>query len=168
MLSWCRHAGLREEDAADVCQEVFRALAGNVERFDRDHGRNSFRGWLRGITKKQLLAFWRRRGIQADGGSTALSRLAEAPDPLAPDPLADEPSAAELRGESHDLLRRVLGLIRSDVEERTWQAFWRVVVEGEAAADVAAAVGISVNSVYLAKGRLLRRLREEFSELIAE
>lgn len=163
VLGWCRHAGLQDEDAADVCQEVFRALAGNVGRFDRDQGRHSFRGWLRGITKKQLLVFWRHRGIAAEGGTTAYHRLAEVSDPL-----LDEPSTAEESSERHDLLRQALGLIRNDVEEHTWQAFWRVVVEGQAAADVAAALGISVNSVYLAKGRLLRRLREEFCELIVE
>ncbi|HVX10738.1 MAG TPA: sigma-70 family RNA polymerase sigma factor [Pirellulales bacterium] len=163
VLIWCRQAGLQEEDAADVCQEVFRALARNVERFDRDQGRHSFRGWLRGITRKQLLAFWRRRGIPAEGGTTAHKRWAEVSEPL-----LDESSAAEASSERHELLRRALGLIRNDVEERTWQAFWLVVVEGQAAGDVATALGISLNSVYLAKGRLLRRLREEFCELIVE
>jgi len=161
VFSWCRKAGLQDEDASDVCQEVFRALAGNVDRFDRDHGRNSFRGWLRGITKRQLLAFWRRRQCQGEGGTTAQKRLAEVPEPF-----LDEASAADLRADKHVLLGQALSLVRGEVEEHTWQAFWRVVVDGRAPADVAAELNISVNTVYLAKGRLLRRLREEFGELI--
>jgi RNA polymerase sigma-70 factor (ECF subfamily) len=57
-------------------------------------------------------------------------------------------------------------LIQREVEDHTWQAFWRVVVDGQSPADVAAALGIRVNSVYLAKGRILRRLREEFGDLL--
>jgi RNA polymerase sigma-70 factor (ECF subfamily) len=158
---WCERAGLQAEDAADVAQEVFRALAGNVGRFRRDGGQNSFRGWLWGITRRQLLAHRRRRQAQptAAGGTDAQRRLAELPEP-------EERSEADIPGEYRALLRRALDLLRSGVEERTWQAFWRAAVEGQAPADVAADLGMSVNSVYLAKARLLRRLREEFGDLL--
>src|SRR5262245_3082593 len=52
---WCQRAGLQSADATDVAQEVFRALTVNVCRFRREGGKNSFRGWLWGITCKQLL-----------------------------------------------------------------------------------------------------------------
>ena len=64
------------------------------------------------------------------------------------------------------LYHRGLELIRDQFAERTWGAFWRVVVDGRAAADVADEMGLSVNSVYLAKSRVLRRLREELGELL--
>lgn len=162
VLRWCRLAGLQEHAAADVCQEVFRALANNMERFEYDEGRNSFRAWLRGITNRQLMAYWRRRSVPGEGGSTAQQRMAEVPAPL------DEPSADEVRSEKQELLRRALEQLRKEVEPKTFEAFWRVVAEEKSPAEVAAAMGLSVNSVYLAKARLLRKLREEFGELLME
>jgi DNA-directed RNA polymerase specialized sigma24 family protein len=61
-------------------------------------------------------------------------------------------------------LTRALGLIRSEFEDRTWRAFWGVVVEGRPAADVAAALGMSANAVYVARSRILRRLRDELGK----
>ena len=57
--------------------------------------------------------------------------------------------------------------MRRDVQEKTWTAFWRVAVDGERPADVAADLGMSANAVYLARVRILARLREEFAGLIA-
>src|SRR5262245_48333359 len=79
VIGWCRRAGVQDQDAADVAQEVFRAVATDPGRFRRDNGRNSFRGWLHGITQRQLLAHWRRQRKQprATGGSAAQERLGE-------------------------------------------------------------------------------------------
>jgi RNA polymerase sigma-70 factor (ECF subfamily) len=161
---WCRRAGLQPADAADVAQEVFRALAGGVERFQRDEGRNSFRGWLFGITRRQLLAYHRHQRDRpaASGGTEAQRRMVETPET----PCDERSDLSEAPGERAGLVRRALALVRRDVEEHTWQAFWRCAVEGHAPADVAADLGVSVNTVYLAKARLLRRLREEFGDLL--
>jgi RNA polymerase sigma-70 factor (ECF subfamily) len=161
--AWSERLGLRGEDAADVAQEVFRALAGGLERFERDDGKNSFRGWLFGITRRQALAFYRQRKEQpaGAGGTEAQRRFAELPAEE-----LDESSAAELVSERQSLLQRALVLLQHDVEPHTWQAFWRAAVEGHAPNDIAADLGISVNAVYLAKARMLRRLRAEFTELL--
>jgi RNA polymerase sigma-70 factor (ECF subfamily) len=160
---WCLRARLQAEDAADVAQEVFRALAGNVMRFEREGGKNSFRGWLWGITHNQLIAHWRRRQRQPTGvgGTEAQRRIAAVAEPQ-----FEEPSTAEAADDKQGLLRRAVELLRSEVSAPTWQAFWRTTVEGQAPAAVAADLGLTVNAVYLAKARLLRRLREEFGELI--
>lgn len=162
---WCERAGLQRADAADVAQEVFRGLAGSLERFDRDGGRNSFRGWMYGITRRQLLAFFRRQRDRpaAAGGTEAHRRMMETPDT---EDLSEDASRPGDADERLGLVRRALALIRDDVQDHTWQAFWRAVVEGHAPADIAADLGISVNTVYLAKARLLRRLREEFGDLL--
>ena len=81
--------------------------------------------------------------------------------PNCPRHLALETSADDVVTERTELVRRALALLKDEVQEHTWQAFWRVAVEGDDPADVAADLGISVNTVYLAKGRLLRRLRQE-------
>jgi RNA polymerase sigma-70 factor (ECF subfamily) len=158
---WCRQNGLQAADAADVGQEVFQAVARKISDFRRDRPGDSFRGWLRVITRNKLVDY--RRNLQAQivaaGGSDAevlLQRVAKELPP--PDPDAD--------AEEMDLLvRKTVELIRGEFEDRTWQAFWGTALDGRPAADVAAELGISANAVYLAKGRVLRRLREELSGL---
>jgi RNA polymerase sigma-70 factor (ECF subfamily) len=71
----------------------------------------------------------------------------------------------ETPGEVSALLRRALEQIRAGFEERTWQAFWRVVVEDQKAVDVAADLQMTVNAVYVAKSRVLGRLRGDLGDL---
>jgi RNA polymerase sigma-70 factor (ECF subfamily) len=159
---WCRRAGLHEADAADVLQDVFLAVAGAVAGFDRRAG-GAFRAWLWTITRNKLRDHFRRLKDrpEAAGGSEAHRRLLDVPDeePAAPADPSDPGSATAL-------LRRALELIRGDFEERTWQAFYRATVEGQPAAALAAELGLSVDAVYQAKARVLRRLREELGNLI--
>ena len=152
---WCRRGGARPEDVVDLAQEVFLAVSQGLERFER-RGPGSFRGWLRGITRHKLLDFNLRadRKAAAAGGSTALERLAEVPDP--------QPGSDEMSG----LYRRALDVIRGEFEERTWQAFWLTAVEGREAPPAAAALGMSPVAVLIAKSRVLARLRAEADALI--
>src|SRR5947208_2580572 len=148
---WCAGRGVRGADAEDVAQEVFRAAAAGLKRFRRERPGDSFRAWLRGITRNVLLQHFRRAGRQpqASGGTDALVRLSEIPhDDSAPD---EEDPASELDA----LRRRALELVRAQVEERTWQAFWLVAVEGQAPADVAARLGVSPTAVRMSKSRVL-------------
>jgi RNA polymerase sigma-70 factor (ECF subfamily) len=156
---WCRRSGARTEDAADLAQEVFLAVAQGLERFER-RGPGSFRGWVRGITRHKLLDYYRRAGRQpgAAGGSTAFERLQEIPDP--------QPGSDEDADEVSGLYRRALDLIRGEFEERTWQAFWLTAVEGREAPAVADDLGLSPVAVRIAKSRVLARLRAEAEDLI--
>lgn len=159
---WCRKAGLQPADSADVGQEVFQAVARKIGDFQHDPQQGSFRGWLRTITHNKLRDF-ARRGVsqaQGEGGSEAQEELVQI---ALGDPDADDCSA-----EDRLLYRRALDLLRAEFEERTFQAFWRVAVEDERPADVAAALGLSINAVYQAKSRVLRRLRDEFEELLKD
>ena len=64
------------------------------------------------------------------------------------------------------LVARAMRLIQSDFEPVTWEACWQYVALDRRPAEVAADLGLSVNSVYLAKSRVLRRLREELDGLL--
>jgi len=162
VYEWCRRAGLHAEDAADVAQDVFGSLVTTLPNFRRDRPNDSFRAWLRTVTQNKIRDFFRRqRGKPlAPGGTTAMERLAQ---------LAEELSATEnVEQPSDELLllrRRAVEIVRAGVEERTWEAFWRVVVEGRPASDVAAELGISPQAVYDAKYRLQRKLRQELDGL---
>jgi RNA polymerase sigma-70 factor, ECF subfamily len=159
---WTRQAGLQEADAADVRQEVFLAVDRAIGDFRRDRPGDTFRGWLRTITRNKLCDHWERvqGGVAGAGGSDALRQLQQI---AADDAVADSVVEAE---EVSLVARRALDLIRTDFEERTWRAFWRAVIDAQTAADVAAELGMSINAVYLAKGRVLARLREEFAGLM--
>ena len=159
---WCRGAGVSEADAADVSQEVFAAVARHIADFRRERPGDSFRGWLWTITRNKVRDHWRRHadGVQAAGGTTAQQVMNQVPE----DGLPDTEAGAE--AEASDLYRRALELIRSEFEERTWRAFLMVTVEGRLPADAAAALGTTPGAVYIAKSRVLKRLREEFGDLL--
>lgn len=158
---WLRRAGLQSADAHDVFQEVFQAVARGIEHFQRDRPGDSFRAWLRTITRNKLTDHFRRRGVEpvGAGGSEALRRL----DGLAapPESLPDEAEEEAL----HQLRLRAMELIRGEFEPKTWEMFWRVTVGGQAAKDVAADLDVTASTVRVAKSRVLRRLREELEDL---
>jgi RNA polymerase sigma-70 factor (ECF subfamily) len=162
VFHWCGRLGVKGADADDVTQEVFRAASAGLAGFRRDRAGDTFRGWLRGITRHMALMHFRRRGRapQAAGGTDVLHQLHEVPDPTPP-PDEDDPPA-----EVNALYRRALELVRSEFEERTWQAFWRTVVDGRSPVDVAADLGVTPAAVRKAKSRVLHRLKEEFGEMI--
>jgi RNA polymerase sigma-70 factor (ECF subfamily) len=165
IYAWCRHAGLQAADAADIGQDVFRAVARKVGDFRRERPGDSFRGWLRTITRNRILDHFSALAAHAqpDGGTEANLRLQQVADEIETDASVTNVSD---ESETKLLFRRAVELIRGEFEERSWQAFWRVVVEDQAPDMVAESLGLSRNSVYLAKSRILRRLRTEFADLV--
>jgi len=161
---WCIREGLQSTDAEDVVQEVFRTVAARLAEFRRDRKRGSFRGWLWTITRHKIgdyVRSQRRRGEICCGsdGDRCLSRVAAAK------ATADD-GDRRISEEARILYSRVLDLIQSEFEQRTWVAFCRVVVDEQSPDCVANELGMSVNSVYLAKSRVLRRARDELSGLL--
>jgi RNA polymerase sigma-70 factor (ECF subfamily) len=159
---WCLRGGLQDSDADDVVQEVCRSALVGLADFQRDRPGDTFRGWLRIITRNALALHFRRKGRQplASGGSAAFDSLQELADPRVD--LPDDDPPAELQG----LYRRALELVRGEFEERTWQMFWLTVVDDRPPTDVAAQFGVTPVAVRKAKSRVLRRLREEIGDLI--
>jgi RNA polymerase sigma-70 factor (ECF subfamily) len=161
VLSWCRAWGLRDDDAADVIQEVFQAIATHLGGFRRERAGDTFRGWLRTIARNKVNDHFRRtkREPTGVGGSEARALLLQVPG-AEPADGSGPADAAEC-----ELLHRALEMIRSEFEPRTWEAFWQTAVEGRAAADVAADLGMSPGAVRVAKSRVLHRLRADLGEL---
>jgi RNA polymerase sigma-70 factor (ECF subfamily) len=158
VYGWARRAGLQETDAADVAQEAFAAVAQHVDGFRRDRPHDSFRSWLWTITRSKLFDHFRRCGQrpEATGGSAAHQQLEQLPDR----PPVDEDHRQEMAA----VTRRALGIIQTDFQETTWRAFWRTAIDDQRAADVAAELGLSVAAVYMARSRVLIRLRQELAE----
>jgi len=152
---WAQRMGLAEQDAADLVQEVFAVLVQKLPEFLYDPSK-SFRGWLRTILVNRWRDGQRRRALAPQARSPHdLEQLAQA-DPTEPF------WEAEYR---RQLVGRALDLMRSEFQPVTWQACEKVVVAGQPAAEVAVELGISIDSVYAAKSRVLRRLRQELAGL---
>jgi RNA polymerase sigma-70 factor, ECF subfamily len=141
-----------------VAQEVFTAVARSIERFRHDHPDATFRGWLWTITRNQIRLHYRRAQQRpaAQGGSTANLLLAE----HAVDEGPNEPGGFNTEA---SLVHRAVQLVRSDFQPQTWQAFWRMVVDGRSAGEVGAELGMTPSAVRQAKYRVLCRLQEELS-----
>jgi RNA polymerase sigma-70 factor (ECF subfamily) len=160
---WCQKHGLQRDDIPGVVQEVFKAVSEHIGRFRKDRPADTFRGWLRVITRNKAMDLHRRLGKEArgEGGTVALRRLEAIPAPEIPEDGDD--------GEAQsNLFRQALELIREEFRESTWKAFWQVVVDGRTPTDVADEMKMSPGAVRVAKCRVLQRLRLELGDLLDE
>jgi RNA polymerase sigma-70 factor (ECF subfamily) len=153
---WARRTGLQEADASDLVQDVLITLVEKLPEFEYDRQR-CFRGWLRTVLHNKWRDRQRRLAAapnRADGVNLDGLPLAGADDLL-----------AEREYRLH-LLGRALRLMQSEFNDATWRACWETVVMGRPAADVAGELGLAVGSVYVARSRVLARLREELDGLL--
>jgi RNA polymerase sigma-70 factor, ECF subfamily len=158
VFHWCKRAGLQPADAEEVGQEVFLAVARAIGSFRRDRAGDSFRGWLRTIMDNKIRDHAPPLGGKGGGGSDVQQRLSQLP---APEP----PAASNDGAETSILYRRAVELIESGFEANTRRAFW-LVIAGWNPQDIAAELGMSAAAVYIAKSRVLGRLRTEFHDLL--
>ena len=160
VFHWCQRQGLSEHDAADIMQDVFVSVARAVSSYE-DRAGSTFRGWLWTITRNQIISFLRKHAHQkAAGGGTAnwqqLLNVAES--------LSDDPDQFTSQIELDAFYRRGLDLVRQEFRPRTWEIFWRNVVEDQTTEMVATEFGVSANSVRQTRSRVLRRIRQELSD----
>jgi RNA polymerase sigma-70 factor (ECF subfamily) len=160
VYQWCRQAGLTESDVADVSQNVFTAVYKGIETFRRRDGGDNFRGWLWRVTRNEVLMLFRRRAQEppAAGGTHAQQAMQQVPEYF-----HNESAPEDSRTEYH-LLQQAVQMIRDEFEGNTWEAFWRVTIDGRFAPEVADELGMSHGAVRQAKYRVLRRLREFMAE----
>lgn len=130
-----------------------------VSRFDPDPELGRFRGWLGVITRRTLARFFEksRYRINGSGGTTNTLALANMAD-------SEEEAAWEQEHQRH-FFRWTAERVRGEFAERTWRAFWLTTVEGVTARQAGQQCGINVGAVYIAKSRVLSRLRERITQL---
>ncbi len=154
---WLSRYGVQSADADDLVGEVLAAVVREMPGFRYDAAKGAFRGWLRTILVHRLRDFWRSRDHQprAAGGEFYDHLL---------DKLEDQRSEiSQVWDREHDehIVCRLLEMVRPEFESTTWEAFRLVMLEGREPARVAGELNLSRNSVYLAKSRVLQRLRQE-------
>ena len=155
-----RKHGLQDADAVDLTQEVLRIVARTAERFEYDAKLGSFRGWLFTIVRNELRTWLSRqqRVVVGSGDTVDQIRLAE---------IADDATESAAWDQDHErrLFAWAAEQVQKEVQPATWQAFWRTAVEGQSGKDVADELQMSIAAVYLAKSRVMARLKELVKEL---
>jgi RNA polymerase sigma-70 factor (ECF subfamily) len=161
VYGFARKRGLQDADAADLMQDVFRAISTAIGRLEYDPQRGTFRSWLFTVTRSKLNNFLngQRRQVRGSGDSGGQERLEE-------HSAREENGAAEWDREYQQRVftwatRRVQG----EFQEATWQAFWLTAVEGKSAREAGQQLGMSSGAVYVARSRVLARLKEEVGQL---
>lgn len=160
VYGFARKRGLQDADAADMMQDVMRSVSSSIGRLEYDRNQGTFRGWLFTITRNKVFNFLSaRRNRPRGSGDTTTNRMLD----NHPDPAADSDDW------EMEYQRRIAALamerIKSDFQENTWRAFVMTAVEGTAAADAGRELGLSPGAVYVAKSRVLARLKEEVESI---
>jgi RNA polymerase sigma-70 factor (ECF subfamily) len=144
-------------DVDDLAQQVFTILVNKLPAFRHSGRTGAFRAWLRGICVNSLRTFWRTRLPTLPNPEETLREL-------------EDPNSAASRqwDREHDefVFRRALQMIEVEFKPATWQAFRRLAVDNATPEVVAAELGLTLNAVFIAKSRVLRRLRQEFDGLM--
>jgi RNA polymerase sigma-70 factor (ECF subfamily) len=157
LYAWARRRGLQPHDAADVTQEVLIVVVGSIGRWRQDPERGRFRDWLWTVTRNKLLDFWRAEKRRARASTrpeiqALLQQLRAASQELQRD--WDESYLGEV-------LARALVQLRPEFSAKTWEAFERSVLHESPAKQVGSELGMSLNAVYIARSRVLSRMRAE-------
>lgn len=159
---WLIRHDIRGTDADDLVQDVLLVVVRRFPEFQHSHRAGAFRAWLRTIAVNCCREHWRRQRIRpkVPGGTDFGQYLDQIADP-------ENPLAHEWDRE-HDLFitRKLLDLIQPEFESKTWEAFCRVALHGEPATAVAVELEMTPNAVFIAKSRVLSRLRAEAAGLI--
>jgi RNA polymerase sigma-70 factor (ECF subfamily) len=150
-------------DVDDLVQDVLAVVVRKLPDFRHNQRTGAFRAWLRSITVNCLRDHWRARRAAAGAGDERLAALLDQLE----DPHNSLSHQWDLEHDQH-VARRLMELVEPEFTPQTWRAFQQVAIQGRSPDAVAADLGISVNAVFIAKSRVLSRLRQEGAGLIDE
>ena len=162
ILGWLNRQGVPAGDLDDLSQEVLLSVVKHLPGFHHSGHRGAFRSWLRTIVCSRTADYWRTQdpSAKASGGSGSTAALQEIADP--------ESELNRQWDEQHDryVLHCLLDLVNEEFEPTTMQAFRRLALDGVSGAEASQELGMSVAAVYVAKSRVLQRIRQEAEGLI--
>ena len=158
LLRMARRRGLQQADASDLAQKVMVSISKSIDSWEDNPERGRFRTWLTVVARNAIIDSLRRiRPDAARGGSSILQALTRLPQ-------SEESAQAEIEREyRRQIFRTVAAEIRNEFNAPVWDAFWLTTVENQPVAQVAKALGKTVGSVYAARSRVMRRLRERIT-----
>jgi RNA polymerase sigma-70 factor (ECF subfamily) len=162
VYQWCRMWGLQEADAEDVTQNVFLALARQMQGFVYDPN-GSFRGWLKTVAYRAWCDFLDGRKRAATGsGDSAVANYLDSVE-------AGEDLARRLDDEyDRELLEQAMVRVQLRVQGHTWDAFRMTALEQRAGAETAEQLKMTVGAVYVARSKVQKMIQEEIRKLERE
>jgi RNA polymerase sigma-70 factor (ECF subfamily) len=152
LLSYVRKKGLRDHDAQDVVQSIFISLFRALPTFSLDHGRGRFRTWLWQITSNAVNDYLRKRRRIDRVEDEKRQQFDEAPTP--------EPDPEWLATHRKRLLEFAMQQVKSQTAPKTWACFELHLLKGKPGAEVAEALELTANTVYVNASRVMSRIRE--------
>ncbi len=159
---WLKRHGAAPHDADDVVQDVLAVVVRKLPEFELQPRTGAFRAWLKAITVNCLRDHWRRwqRQPTAAGGSEYGQMIAQLEDPHS--------SLSQAWDREHDqhVTQFLLRQIRPEFSEKQWRAFERFALDGLSADEVARELNTTANAVFIAKSRVMSRLRRQGQGLL--
>ena len=154
-----RRRGMQDADAQDLVQTVLIRVASAIDRWEKASG-TRFRHWLRRVAKNAILTSLSRSPKDvAKGGSDIQELIAEQPE--VESGIEQELSIEYMR----EQYLRAAVTVQTDVNAETRRAFEFTVIDGKSCDEVATLIGKSVGTVYAARSRIMRRLRDQVQRL---
>lgn len=148
---------LKFDEAEDLAQQVLLLVLKNISKWKPDPARARFRTWLQTVVRNATLnALSRRPKEQASGGTTSMQKLNQCPDKA-------DSLWFDLQWQ-RETLRWVAQQVRGEFESTTWTAFWDTAIEQLSAQEVAQRIGKSVGAVYIARSRVMQRIKQKVAE----
>ena len=163
---WCKRAGMSYHDIENLSQEVFTIAYRKLDRFQKESDSDSFRGWLYRLVRNKRIDWLRKHknDVDAIGGSQIMMLQQQIPDYTAEE--SDEMDESDQ--EELFLFNQAIQLIRQEFGPRDQRIIEALLCENQDPREVAVQLGISRNTIYIVKSRVMRRLREEFAGLFGQ
>jgi RNA polymerase sigma-70 factor (ECF subfamily) len=162
IIGWLNRQGVPAADLEDLTQEVLLSAVKHLPAFQHSGQCGAFRAWLRTIICSRTVDYWRNveAGTQAQGGSGATAALQQLADPMS--------DLNRQWDEQHNryVLQCLLDMVQEEFEPATVKAFRRSAIDGATGAETAAELNMSAAAVYVAKSRVLHRIRQLAEGLI--
>lgn len=158
-----RRRGLQDADAYDVMQQVFLAVSRSIQGWNRTahEAQPPFRAWLSTIARNAITKMLARRPRDAATGSTSVVDLLEN------QPDCDSTTSEILVEARREVIRWAVAQVQPEFSDETWTLFHQTAVEGVPIADVAKSTARSAGSIYVARYRVIARLKEKIREVSA-
>lgn len=154
-----RRRQLQDADAQDVMQQVFLSIAMSIEGWESGNGQPPFRAWLMTIARNAITKALARRPRDRATGTTSAAEILE-------NQAEAEATASEILSEARrEVIRWATEQIRSEFSEEIWRLFQQTAIDGVSIADVAKSSGRSAGSIYVARFRVIVRLKEKIQEV---
>lgn len=154
----CLALGLQAADAEDVTQAVLLRLVEKLPQFRYDPGQ-CFRAWLKTVTHHLLVDYLAEHRRQQGSGESAIIRLLE-------NVQAREDLVREMEAEyERELFEEALKRVREQVPAQQWEAFRLTALDQLSGAEAAARLGMLVATVYTARSKVQKLVRDEVQRL---